>query len=543
MLTSDRAIVVGPELRRGQAATYRSLVAAHGEEHQVRIDLSGPSGRDAGSGRVRPLLTVGHMTDLHVTDVESPARFEHLNRYAGDARLRELITMQRPQEALNAHAIDAMVQAINSIERGPVGRQPVQLVAMTGDATDNTQWNELVNFMALLDAGTVKPGSGGPKFEGAQAVGWPDDVAWKPDGVADRPDRFTFERGFPHLPGLLERATRSFQAHGLAMPWIGGYGNHEEVCQGVGRVTPALAAAMVGSHKPVAPPLGLDPATAVDLFASAPESFMDAPGVSVTADPDRKPAQLPAFLEAHLQSRSKPLGHGFGAANREQGHASYVHDTAAVRLVMLDTVSRDAGADGRITRAQLEWLEDSLIEVHSTFTDRSGNTVRTSNRDRLVVLLSHHPFIALSNPRARDAVDARELLRLLHRFANVVLWLNGHVHMNIVQKHANAEGGPSAGFWEVTTSSLVDWPCQSRLVEVLDAGRDRLAIGCTMVDHEGLVDPGMAMKPLELAGLHRQLAANDPLAGAGSPRAGQAADRNVILALPAPFPLSRLEPA
>jgi metallophosphoesterase (TIGR03767 family) len=388
----------------------------------------------------------------------------------------------------------------------------------------------------------VAAGSGGPEFEGVQGRTWPDDVAWKPDGSVNGPDRFRIDRGFPHLPGLLERATRPFQARGLAMPWIGGYGNHEEVCQGVGMVTPTLATAMVGSHKPIAPPDGLDPATAVALFATAPERFMDARGISVTPDPNRRPAQLAAFLDAHMQSKSLPLGHGFGATNRLQGQASYVHDTPPARLISIDTVSRDAGADGRITAPQLEWLEERLIEVHSSYTDRAGRTTRTSNVDRLVVLLSHHPYMSLNNPRARDAVQARELLRVLHRFANVVLWLNGHVHMNVVQKRPNREG-VSAGFWEATTSSLVDWPCQSRVVEILDAGHGRLAIACTMVDHEGLVDPGEAETHDEIAGLHRQLAANDPLSGAASPRAGQPADRNVILALPAPFPLKQLHSA
>jgi hypothetical protein len=152
------------------------------------------------------------------------------------------------------------------------------------------------------------------------------------------------------------------------------------------------------------------------------------------------------------------------------------------------------------------------------------------------VILSHHPLFTRSNHRAQDNVQAEDLRRLLHRFQNVVLWLNGHIHMNLIQPHAN-RSGIAVGFWEVTTSSLVDWPCQGRLVEIFDAGSGRLAIACTMIDHDGLADPGSAVTPPELAGLHRQLAANDPFAGMASPRSGTAADRNVVLTLPAPFPL------
>jgi hypothetical protein len=104
--------------------------------------------------------------------------------------------------------------------------------------------------------------------------------------------------------------------------------------------------------------------------------------------------------------------------------------------------------------------------------------VRTSNENRLVVILSHHPLFTLSNHRAPDNVQAEDLRRMLHRFQNVVLWLNGHIHMNLVQPHANRSGA-AVGFWEVTTSSLVDWLCQGRVVEIFDAGSGRLAIACT----------------------------------------------------------------
>jgi hypothetical protein len=56
-----------------------------------------------------------------------------------------------------------------------------------------------------------------------------------------------------------------------------------------------------------------------------------------------------------------------------------------------------------------------------------------------------------------------------------------------------------------------------------------------MIDHDGAVDPSDALTQQEMAGLHRELAANDPLAGAASERSGTAADRNVVLTLPAPF--------
>jgi len=529
MLTHERTIAPGKAIRTGSSAAYRVLVEAPGEAHVTRTDLTGPL-RSELRARRGALLTIGHITDLHFTDVESPARFEFLNRYAGDPRFRELLTMQRPQEAINAHAIDATIAAVNAIEAGPVAGGKVDLAVMSGDAIDNAQANELGTVLALLAGRMVKPGSGGPELESVQAPAWPDDIFWKPDGGAFGRDRFRIEYGFPHLPGVLDRAQRPFQAAGLRAPWIGCHGNHEELCQGVGVLNPDVAALMTGGRKAIAVGEGIDPATAVELFIRKPHAFAAGPTVAVTPDASRAPLGLGGFLDAYIAAG----GHGFSALNRSAGTAYHVHDTEHVRLVTLDTACTAGGAEGCIDSAQLAWLEERLAEVHESYTDPTGATVRTSNTNRLVVIVSHHPLISMRNERGPEGAGGDELLSVLRRFPNVVLWLNGHTHTNAVRPHANREG-VSVGFWEVTTSSLVDWPCQARLVEIFDGGGGRLGIACTMIDHDGAVDPGGAMTAVELAGLHRELAANDPLAGAGSYRSGTAADRNVILALPAPF--------
>lgn len=523
-LTRGRRLGAGAVLAHGSRADYRAVTELEGEPHIVRNDLVGDSNRSTVSAE-RPIIAIGHITDLHVTDVQSPARFEFVNRYAADSRFRELITMQRPHEALNTHAIDAMVRTLNDIEAAPLTGAPLQLVAMTGDSIDNTQRNELVNFLALLNGGVVRPDSGAPGYEGVQLVDWPDDIFWKPDGPAGS-DMFQRELGFPPSPGLLERAMQSFQASGLRRPWLGCYGNHEEVCQGVGIVTPALAKGMIGSRKPVALPEGLDPDRAIEMFVEQPEFFMSGKSVEVTPDAARRPISRQEFVELHYGSGQ----HGFSDQNRADGTAYYVHDTRAVRFITLDTVCAGGGAEGSIDPPQLHWLERRLEEAHSSFRSRDGSTVRTRHDDRLVVVLSHHGYETLANPHGEQRHE--QLLALLLRFQNVVLWLNGHIHANQIRPHADPRGGHA--FWEVTTSSLVDWPCQARLVELFDAGDGMLAIGCTMVDHDGAIRTGAADLD-DLAGLHRELAANVPHNGLDSWRPGKPADRNAILLIRRPF--------
>jgi hypothetical protein len=86
---------------------------------------------------------------------------------------------------------------------------------------------------------------------------------------------------------------------------------------------------------------------------------------------------------------------------------------------------------------------------------------------------------------------------------------------------------------------VVDWPCQTRLVEIIDRGA-YLSVVCTMVDHDSPPAPASLDTGDGLASLHRELAANVPFRGAASAAAGTPADRNVELRVTPPFPLSRL---
>ena len=399
-----------------------------------------------------------------------------------------------------------MVRALNAIKSAPITGNPIELAIMSGDAVDNTQWNELAAFAALLDGGQVRPDSGGERYEGVQSPGWPDDFFWKPDGAVKGDDLMRAAYGFPHLPGLLERALAPFRAAGLRMPWLGCHGNHEEVSQGVGIVTPALAAAMVGFHKPIGLPDGLDRDSVIETFVRRPEAFMTGPDLPVTPDADRRP-----FTRGE-----------FGAAIRQDGTAYYVQDTPAIRFVVLDTVCTAGGADGCIDEDQVAWLERRLREA----------------RERPVVITSHHTLDTMGNKRRAGGsryIDPSAVIDVVHAAGNVVLWLNGHIHANAIRPRPDPRGN-GRGFWEVTTSSLVDWPCQARVVELFDAGDGLLAIACTMVDHDGPADPAGAVEPAELAALHRELAGNVPIAGFDSGRAGTPLDRNVILPVRRPRP-------
>ena len=552
-LTTERRLGTGKVLRAGSTAPYRAVAVVAGEPHIVRNDFgvagAGPEG-DSGAGAApaagaagRPLMCLVHLTDVQLADVQSPTRFEFLNRYFADPRYAEIVPVQRPQEALTAHAVDAMLRTVNAL-RGPATGAPLRLAVTTGDAIDNAQWNELRTFLALLDGGPVAPGSGGPGYEGVQSLGWPDDFFWKPDGDGpDGPDFYRREFGFPHHPGLLESAMREFQADGLAIPWLACFGNHEALHQGVGRVTPGISGALTGTRKPLALPEAFDHDRALELFTNSPEAFLAGPAHTITADPARRPVTRKDFVEAHFRSGARPAGHGFTAQNRLDGTAYYVHDTPAARLIALDTTRLAGGAAGCLDRQQARWLAERLAEVHSAYQGPGGRGISTGHEDRLAIVFSHHGTDTLTNnrhpgPGGEPLLSGADVLGLLHRFPNVVLWLNGHTHINAVRPRRHP-ADPARGFWEVTTCAIADWPCQARLVELIVAG-DHLSIVCTMADHDTPPAPASLATGDDLAALHRELAANAPLAGAASGLAGEPGDRNVELRLRPPFPLHRL---
>jgi metallophosphoesterase (TIGR03767 family) len=541
-LTIHRRLGRGAVLRSGNLAPYRAVEIIEGEPHLVRDEL-GAAGLDAAPGSGHALGCLVHITDLQLADVQSPARFEFINAHFADPRYAELIPVQRPQEALTVHAVEATIRTLGEV-RGPATGLPLQLAVTTGDAIDNAQWNELQAFLALLEGGPVSPDSGGPGYEGVQSPDWPGDIYWRPDGAGpDGPDLFRREFGFPHHPGLLQRALREFSATGLSIPWLSCFGNHEALNQGVGTQTPGLAAALTGDRKPTGLPADFDHDGAMELFTSHPEAFMAGPSRQVTPDPFRRPITRRDFVDAHLRAGSRPFGHGFSERNRLDGTAYYVHDTPAVRFIALDTNCLAGGAAGCLDREQARWLEARLGEVHSAYRGRDGSEARTGHDDRLVIVFSHHGTTTLNNsrgahpgPDGEPLLGAADLLALLHRFPNVVLWLNGHTHTNVVSPHRDP-ADPARGFWEVTTCAVVDWPCQTRVIELLDRG-EYLSIVTTMVDHDTPLAPTSLETAADLAALHRELAANAPWDV--SALAGAPGDRNVELRVIPPFPLSRL---
>ena len=449
-----------------------------------------------------------HLSDLHICDAASPARLEYLDRIADPdnpfSAMVPYVGTYRAQEFLTTQVLEAMVHSANKISTGPLTGAAIDAVVITGDVVDNAQSNELNWYLNILDGGLVDPKSGDKVLSEASHSSNPkyyDEHYYHPDGPpADAPgDRPHLLHDFPHFKGVLAASERSFQAEGLKHKWLAVHGNHDALLQGTAAPTPELNELATGPEKLS----GLkDMNILADLFTGFGEvgparypSVNKLETNKVTADPRRKLSTLEEWVDIHTR-----CGHDHGLEKEHAQTAYWYRDIGSnLRLIGLDTVNRYGGWQGCIHREQFEWLREVL----------------SASRDKYVVLSSHHPLENLFNGYVPDNQSApaleEEVQRLLAEFPNVILWFAGHVHDHKISQRKNFDG--SHAFWEIRTGSHIDWPQQSRTIEIVKTKDGKIAIGTVIFDHAGPVDfhgtPDELANPIALAGLSRALAAND----------------------------------
>ncbi len=490
---------------------FRSVLPAAGEPIAVDADW-------------RSLASLIHLSDLHVCDAQSPSRVEYFDRYADpDSVYAEeigYVGVYRPHEMLTTQVLAAAIDAANTIQSGPSGA-PINAVVITGDTVDNAQWNEMRWYHTLLDGGSVQPASGDPDhWEGVGGPTDPDERYWHPEGGADDLPRKL--HGFPTIPGFFATAQRPVASVGLHHEWLAVHGNHDALLQGVTPPDEVVEALTTGDRRITRAGDGVDVVKLLlDFSPIGPATFPlipDSPTVAVTADAERGFMQAGDYAAAHL---SCGHGHGFTPQNVAGRNAYWTRELGDdVLLVALDTVNRHGGWHGCVDRVQFDWLRQVL----------------GSAGERYVVIMSHHPIDTLVNGYSHDEQAPAlgdEMVALLLQFPKVVLWLAGHTHRHEITFHGRDEHN---GFWHVRTASLIDWPQQSRVVELLE-DEQQLVIASYVFDHNGVMQPdlGDLSSNDEVAGLSRWLAANHWQRQDGEHvldvLEGGPTDRNVILRL------------
>lgn len=451
-----------------------------------------------------PLLLLHHLSDLHVCDAQSPLRPEFLDRWADpDSPIRDVvgtIGCYRPHSMLSPQVVEAMVQALNKIEKGPLSGHPINGAIITGDTTDNAQVNEVDWYLALLDGQEITPDSGATdKYEGVMDDGADhyDVKYWHPHGTPDgcEDDDARAKYGFPVVPGLLDSCRKPFKATGLNYPWYAVHGNHDALLQGTVTPTEETQQAMMGDKRYEGLPSSITLQETLAAFNEVgPAGYpgaSDAKYVTVTPDVDRRALERGEYAARHLESPGLPKGHGFTEENVQSRNMYYSTNVGGVKLIVTDSVNHFGGWQGSFDEEQFAWIESEI-----------------KSSDRPVVLASHHPLTKMFNDYApigrRVCVD--EIEAMLIKYPQVIAWLAGHEHRHHVEWI-----GPEiekVGFWQIETASHVDWPQQSRAVEMVRDENGEIFIGLTVIDHAGGEKYGSAESPIEMAALSRLLSAN-----------------------------------
>lgn len=535
--TADRTIVATDE---------RALAYGPADDR-----VSRSIGRVKAGGKERPLAGFKQISDIHVIDEESPGRVEFF-----DLCSRSFAGAYRVQEALSTQVAASSLAALNRVTRGPGTGVPLTFTIATGDNIDNNQLNELRWFVDLLDGGEIHPDSGAAGYDGYRLT--------------------EFSQALPD--DILERAQAPFDSPGAGQPWYFVFGNHDDLIQGT--VTRSLNfQVVVTSNQKVFQnledyqcPDTTDPDALTDEFTRLYfESSREVP-----ADGDRKFLDRQSMIEELFDTTGAPRGHGLAAAPRDpysgtsDAKAGYYQMKLAPEVVglSLDTVALAGGASGQIDDAQFRWLAKKLKANSRTYYSPNGRLKKNRKaRDKLIVVFSHHTSRTLRNTTLPDQVpegmlplhcfarsdasgceDGEGLGELLTRFPNVVAWVNGHEHNNRIDPLRPSGDAPGRGLWEINTASGIDWPQQSRLVEIAyqpgkRGKRGAVVIYATPVDHDAHPDPSATPDELGyLASLARIEAHYDACVRPNQAKCeggGDAEDRSVRLTLKAPFKLRR----
>ena len=299
-----------------------------------------------------------------------------------------------------------------------------------------------------------------------------------------------------------------------------------------------------------------------------------APSLASDCATEVKPEEL-AACEGALTPAERQAGYGrpHEAVLNHDGYYSFSPRTG-LRFLVLDSITDECGtffcSEGSIDDDQYRWVKRELDAATA--------------EGQYVVLFSHHTERTMRSPTVDptepdptvhfgEKIDRRStppqpvssneqptLEDLLCKYTNVIAHVDGHEHNNAVIHHRcsreTREPDPTLGlgdYWEVNTAAHIDWPQQSRMIEFFHQPDTTLAMGLTILDHNGPANPG-APKPGELvaqgnagqqvdrlASIGRELSYNDYQAGpkSGSDARGGKNDRNVIIDMKRPFPCDK----
>lgn len=441
-----------------------------------RLDLM-PAGyvRPAGGQKTR-LSRFFSFADVHMTDKEAPNQLILFQQI--DPTSFNNTSIYSPVMPYSTQVLDAAVQTVNDLH----SRDPFDFGITLGDICNNAAYNEMRWFIDVLDGQVITPSSGA--HLGADSIDY-------------------------QMP---------FQAAGLSsdIPWYVVLGNHDHLFIGsfpidaepsLGLRESYTADSIWAAGSPIrvedfknfppvfdyrnlrAEPLVyagvLDGSTATGDIIHA--GKLDDPAFGggaprVAPDPDRRPLIRSEWIDEFFKTTSQPAGHGFHLIDRASGthedrdFACYSFLPKAdmpLKVIVLDVTrpsddgSFDIHGHGYLDQRRLDWLKAELAAGQAN--------------NQLMVIAAHIPIGVSAigshmewwmgdkdmKPGFENKIDLAGLVEILQGAPNLLMWLAGHRHLNVVKAFPSADPGrPERGFWQVETASLRDFPQQFRSYDV-----------------------------------------------------------------------------
>lgn len=461
-IPSDAETVLPYQISKYKENGYGAWHYGPGMDLVKRLDIMPPTYSGVSVTNAVRLLNFFAITDIHITDKESPAQAIYFGYKGGVSSAYSAVMLY------TTHVLDAAIQTINAIHKS----EPFDFGISLGDTCNNSQYNELRWYIDVLDGKNIRPDSG------------------------DKDDP---------IPGPNNDYQDEYKAAGLdkSIRWYQTLGNHDHFWMGTNPHDDYLRQAHIGENilnmgDIFTSPLGtksrgfymgsIDGQTLYgDIIGAGPVKDFETPPTILAADPNRRALSRSQWMREFFETSSQPLGHGFSQANVETGFACYSFEPKSsipLKMIVLDNTQRDDDPDvhgyghGSLDQERYDWLVSELE--------------KGQGEGKLMIVAAHIPIgikyadaglASFMGWNSTAPVSEQQLIAKLHTYPNLILWIAGHRHVNAVTAFKSPDATrPELGFWQIETSSLRDFPQQFRAFQIVRNSDDTLSIFTTNID-------------------------------------------------------------
>ena len=455
-----------------------------GEDQGRKFDLM-PAGYTGATNAAR-LLSYFSLSDIHLTDKESPAQLSWFGWRAPFGAGGLFVSAYSPIMRSTTHVLDAAVKTANALHH----QTPFDFGLVLGDVANCEQFNELRWFIDVMDGQRITPSSGA------------------------------------HLGADTIDYQKPYQAAGLdrSIPWYEVIGNHDQFWMGIGFPTDKVRKTLVGSTilNMVPNPLVANATEGTgmymgvvdgttrygDVIKGGPTNLFATPP-TVVADPNRHALTTAAsatalsctnYMSEFFNTTSFPKGHGFKQSNIENNSACYTFEpmkNMPIKVIVLDDTCKLTGPSGGplfygggwMDAARYAWLTNELQlgQDAGQLMILAAHIPINPQADLFTTNLAPQQFYVTpenqTNAQFSDDKTEAQMIATLHHYSNLILLMAGHRHMNTVTPQPSPDPAhPEYGFWEVETPSLRDFPQQFRTWKILRNSDNTISIVTTDVD-------------------------------------------------------------